>query len=65
MCWIGVHESKCGLLSSPDSYSRLNQNFFKYVMHSQVINDANNYPHVAFYAKTDLKPGQELTFDYR
>eukprot|EP00983_Pelagomonas_calceolata_P008026 261418-Pelagomonas_calceolata.AAC.2 len=34
-------------------------------LYTRVINDANNNPHVAFYAKTDLKPGQELTFDYR
>lgn len=33
--------------------------------HAQVINDVHNNPHVAFYAKTDLKAGQELTFDYR
>lgn len=30
-----------------------------------MLPDSNNHPHVAFYAKSDLRAGQELTFDYR
>jgi SET domain-containing protein len=32
---------------------------------TQIITDAGGAPHVAFFARSTIRAGQELTFDYR
>ena len=55
----------CPILGNRMALFTLSVSLFLWPFLFQVINDANNSPHVAFYAKSDLKAGKELTFDYR